>query len=171
MMMMNEFFYKIFLSLLVSSSALYLAEVNSQTQSRDCTFSLFLNFSSKTRMLYSLTVNDTYFISDNLTDGVTAMLITTSDGELGIRVMWSIKPEHHDCQFATLRVELNDNEVGKNISVHETFKDFSEASDRLGCNREYTPRVRATSSGVPRAKTEPGATLFYGSKAHIQPGS
>ena len=94
-------------------------------------------------MLYSLTVNDTYFTSDNLTDGVTAMLITTSDGELGIRVMWSIKPEHQDCQFATLRVGLNDNEVSKNISVHEIFKDFSEASDRLGCNREYTPRVRA----------------------------
>ena len=172
MMMMNEFFNKVFISLLISSSALYLAEVNSETQaqSRDCASSLFLNFSSKTRMLYSLTVNDTYFTSDNLTDGVTAMLITTSDGELGIRVMWSIKPEHQDCQFATLGVELNDNEVGKNISVHETFQDFSEASDHLGCNREYTPRVRAVNSGIPRARTESGATLFYGSKAHIQYG-
>ena len=73
--------------------------------------------------------------SDNLTDGVTAMLFTASDGELGIRVMWSVKPEYQDCQFTTLRVELNDNEIGKDISVYETFKDFSEALDY---NRHYT---------------------------------
>ena len=104
--------------------------------------------------------------SDNLTNGITAMLFNISDGELGIRVMWAIKPEHLDCQFTTLRVELNYN-VAKNISVHETFKDFSEASDHLDCNREYTPRVRAISSGIPRARTESAATLFYGSKTQI----
>ena len=95
------------------------------------------------------------------------MLITSSDGELlGIRVEWSIKPEHLNCQFATLRVELNDNEVGKDIGVNETFKDFSEAGDHFICNRLYTPRVRAISSGVPRARTESGAALFYGSIRH-----
>ena len=108
-------------------------------------------------------LHDTYAL-DNLTNGVTAMLFTTSDGELGIRVMWSIKPEHLDCQFATLRIELNGNEVGKNININETFKDFSETSDRLDCNRWYTPSVKATDSGIIRIKTEPGATLFYGSK-------
>ena len=71
------------------------------------------------------------------------MLITGSDGEfLGIRVMWSIKPEYLNCQFSILRVELNDNEVGKDISVNETFKDFSEASDHLDCNKQYTPKVK-----------------------------
>ena len=89
-----------------------------------------------------------------------------SDGELGIRVMWSIKSEHLDCQFTTLSVELKDNEVGKNISVHETFKDFSEASNHLDCSRWYTPRVRAISSEIPRTRTESGTTLYYGSKAH-----
>ena len=95
------------------------------------------------------------------------MLITGSDGEfLGIRVMWSIKPEYLNCQFSILRVELNDNEVGKDISVNEAFKDFSEAGDHLDCNRQYTPRVKATSSGVPRDRIESGAALFYASKAH-----
>ena len=89
-----------------------------------------------------------------------------SDGELGIRVMWSIKSEHLDCQFTTLSVELKDNEVGKNISVHETFKDFSEASDHLDCNKWYTPRVRAISSEIPRTRTESGTTLYYGSNVH-----
>ena len=81
-------------------------------------------------------------------------------------MLWAIKPEHLNCQFATLRVEPNYN-VGKNISVHETFKGFSEASDHLDCNRECTPRVRAISSGIPRARTESAATLFYGSKTQI----
>ena len=103
-----------------------------------------------------------------MTNGVTAALFNASDGELSIRVMWSIKPEHLDCQFTTLRIELNDTEVGKDISVNETFKDFSEAHDNLDCNRWYTPRVRAAiSSGIPRARSESGATLFYGSKAHM----
>ena len=92
------------------------------------------------------------------------MLFNTSDGELGIRVMWSIKSEHLDCQFATLRIELNGNEVGKNISINETFKDFSETSDRLDCNRWYTPRVTAINSRIIRIKIDSGATLFYGSK-------
>ena len=97
------------------------------------------------------------------------MLITASDGKLlGIRVEWSIKPEYLNCQFATLRVELNDAEVVKDISANETFKDFSEASGRLDSNREYTSRVRAISSGIPRARTESSAILFYGRhKQHI----
>ena len=57
MIIMNEFFYKVFISLLISSSALYLAEVNSQTQPRDCVSSLFLKSSSKARMLYRLAIN------------------------------------------------------------------------------------------------------------------
>ena len=99
--------------------------------------------------------------SDNLTNGVTAMLFTASDGELGIRVMWSIKPEYLNCQFTTLRVELNDNEISKDISVHETFKDFSEALD---CNRHYTPKVTASFSGF--SKSDSGAMLLYGSKTN-----
>ena len=45
------------------------------------------------------------------------MLITALDGELlGIRVEWSIKPEYLGCQFTTLRVELNNDEVGKDTT-------------------------------------------------------
>ena len=99
-----------------------------------------------------------------MTNGVIAILITTFDGELGIRVKWSIKPEHQDCQFTTLRVELNENEISKDISVHETFKDFSEAHGDLDCNRQYTPRVTASFSDF--SKSDSGATLFYSSKTN-----
>ena len=90
------------------------------------------------------------------------MLFNVYDGKLGIRVRWSIKPEHQDCQFTTLRVELNDNEVGKDISVHETFKDFTEAHDDLDCNRHYTLKVTATFSDF--FKSDSGAMLLYRSK-------
>ena len=53
---MSDFFYKVFISILISSNVLYLAEVNSQTQSRDCFSSLFSNSSSKARVLYRLAV-------------------------------------------------------------------------------------------------------------------
>ena len=103
--------------------------------------------------------------SGNLTTGVTAMLITAPGGEfLGIRVEWSIKPEYLCCQFTTLRVELNDNEHGKDISGSERVKDFS--SDLLDCNRQYTPRVIAVVSGI--SKSDYGAPLFYRSKIKSQ---
>ena len=94
------------------------------------------------------------------------MLITAPDGELlGIRVEWSIKPEYLGCRFETLRVELNDNEVGKNISINEGFKDFSGA-DHLDCNRQYKPRVRA---GILRiSPRDYGAPLFYRGKINSQ---
>ena len=166
-MTMSYFFYKVFISLLVSSSVLYLAGVKAE---RDCPSSLFLNSSSKTSWSECCTdwlLNYVYMliiVSDNLTDGVTAMLFNISDGELGIRVMWSIKPEYQDCQFTTLRVELNDNEVSKDVSVHETFKDLSEAADHLDCNRHYTPKVTAHLSGL--SKSDSGAMLLYGSKTN-----
>ena len=48
--------------------------------------------------------------SANLTNGVTAMVITAPDGELlGIRVMWRIKSEYLGCHFTTLRAELQYN--------------------------------------------------------------
>ena len=43
-MIMKEFFYKVIISLLISSSALYLAEINSQAQPNDCDrFSLLIS--------------------------------------------------------------------------------------------------------------------------------
>ena len=96
-----------------------------------------------------------------MTNGVTATLNTAHDGELfGIRVEWSIKPEYSQvhCQFSTLRVELNDNEVGKDISISDVVADFS--GDHLQCNRKYTPRVRAVFSQV--VKIDYGAPLKYG---------
>ena len=45
------------------------------------------------------------------------MVNTAPDGELlGIRVTWRIKSEYSGCQFTSLRVELNNGEVGKDIS-------------------------------------------------------
>ena len=53
MMIMKDFFHKVITSLLISSSALYLAEVNSQTQPIECDDdSLLLG---KARILYRLT--------------------------------------------------------------------------------------------------------------------
>ena len=97
------------------------------------------------------------------------MVNTASNGELlGVRVRWSIKSEYLGCQFTTLRVELNNNEVGKDVSVNGTFKDFSEAGgDHLDCNRQYRPRVRAVNiSNIP--KSDYGAPLFYSSKINSQ---
>ena len=89
-------------------------------------------------------------------------MLTAPDGELlGIRVEWRIKPEYLGCQFTTLRVELNNNEVGKDISVNEGFKDFSSA-DRLDCNTPYRPRVRVVLPGISRS--DYGAPLFYSGK-------
>ena len=107
-----------------------------------------------------------------MTNGVTAMLLRVSDPDgalLGIRVRWTINSSYLGCQFSTLRVELNNNEVGKNVSVNETFKDFLGA-DRLDCNREYKPRVEAfviASSTTIVSQIDYGAPLFYGSKCII----
>ena len=106
--------------------------------------------------------------SANLTDRVTAMLITASDGELlGIRVEWRIKPQYLSCQFNTLRVELNRGQVGKDISVDDRTADFN--NEQLDCNTQYTPRVRAvitltTSTVSVISQTDDGASLFYGDK-------
>ena len=55
--------------------------------------------------------------------GVNAMLLSAPDGELlGIRVEWRIKPQYFGCQFTTLRVELNDNEVGKTSASRTHLK-------------------------------------------------
>ena len=82
---------------------------------------------------------------------------------LGIRVMWSIKPEYLGCQFTTLKVELNNGEFGRNINVTDRSADFF--SNRLDCNRQYRPRVRAVLSG--RFRTEDGISVFYGGKNEI----
>ena len=105
-------------------------------------------------------------VSPNLTNGVTAMVNTASDGELlGIRVTWRIKSEYLGCQFTTLRVELYISgpvaEVGKDISVSDRTVDFS--SDHLDCNERYTPRVRAVlvSSSSTVTLTDNGVQVIY----------
>ena len=76
---------------------------------------------------------------------------------LGIRVMWSIKPEYLGCQLTSLKVELNTGELGKDISATDRSADFF--SNRLDCNRQYKPRVRAVSSG--RFRTDDGISVFF----------
>ena len=68
------------------------------------------------------------------------------------------------CQFTTLRVELKYGEHGKDISGSEKVKDFS--SDLLGCNRQYTPRVRAVISQISRS--DYGALLYYRGEIKLQ---
>ena len=77
---------------------------------------------------------------------------------LGIRVMWSIKSEYLDCQFITLRVELNVGEFVKDINATDRSADFF--SNHLDCNRQYRPRVRAVLSE--RFRTDDGISVFYG---------
>ena len=92
-----------------------------------------------------------------MTNGVTADLIIGADGVslLGIRVMWSIKPEYLGCQFTSLKVELNNGEIVKDINVTDRSAEFF--SDRLDCNRQYRPRVRAILSG--KFKTDDGVSV------------
>ena len=77
--------------------------------------------------------------------------------------MWSIKPEYLGCQFTSLKVELNTGELGKDINVTDRSADFF--SNRLDCNRQYRPRVRAVLSGGFR--TDAGSSVFYGGKNEI----
>ena len=92
------------------------------------------------------------------------MLNTAPDGELlGIRVTWRIRSEYSGCQFTSLRVELNTNEVGKDISITDGIADFNNG--QLDCNRLYTPRVRATHvSPVFTTITDDGIPVHYRSK-------
>ena len=92
-------------------------------------------------------------------------MIIGADGVslLGIRVMWSIKPEYLGCQFTTLRVELNVGEFVKDINATDRSANFF--SNRLDCNRQYRPRVRAILSG--RYRTDDGISVFYGGKNEI----
>ena len=92
------------------------------------------------------------------------MLNAAPDGELlGIRVTWRIKSEYSGCQFTSLRVELNNNKVGKDISITDGIADFN--NEQLDCNRFYTPRVRAThvSPGFTTV-TDDGIPVNYRSK-------
>ena len=87
----------------------------------------------------------------NVTNGVTAMLITAPGGELlDIRVEWSIKSEYLGYQFTTIRVELNPGQVGRDICVHDSTVDFND--EQLDCNTQYTPKVRAVIQKDPRGK-------------------
>ena len=101
-----------------------------------------------------------------MTNGVTAMLITALDGELlGIRVMWRIKSEYLGCQFTSLRVELNDNEIGRDISdVSTDTAEFD--NEQLDCNRQYRPRVRRRSLSQIES-VENGIPVFYGGNSMI----
>ena len=77
---------------------------------------------------------------------------------LGIRVNWTIKSEYLNCQFSSLRVELNSGERTKDITVNDTSADFYN----LDCNRQYTPKVRGTSGGI--SSSDIGNMVFFGSK-------
>ena len=92
------------------------------------------------------------------------MLNTASDRELlSIRVTWRIKSEYSGCQFTFLRVELNNDEVGKNINVTDGVAYFN--NEQLECNRLYIPRVRATYiSSVFTTITDNGIPVHYRSK-------
>ena len=93
------------------------------------------------------------------------MLIKALDEELiGIRVTWSIKTAYSGCVFTLLRVELNNDEVGKDINdITDGVANFNH--EQLDCNRFYTPRVRATHvSPAFTTITDNGIPVHYSSK-------
>ena len=110
--------------------------------------------------------------SATLTNGVTATLITASDGELlGIRVEWSIKPEYLGCQYADdSKVELNPGPIVRDIGVGITDGTADFSNENLDCNAQYIPTVIAvvdTDPGPPISRIsriESGASLFYRGK-------
>ena len=93
-----------------------------------------------------------------MTNGVSSELITATDGVSlhGIRVLWTIKTQYLNCQYSSLRVELNSGELGKDITVSDNSAEFLN----LDCNRQYRPRVRAVVSHF--VIEDHDAQLFYG---------
>ena len=96
--------------------------------------------------------------SDKSTNGVSAELITAADGVSlrGIRVLWTIRSQYLNCQFSSLRVELNSGELGRDITVNDSSAEFLN----LRCNRQYRPRVRAVLMYT--ATEDDGDQLFFG---------
>ena len=92
----------------------------------------------------------------NLTNGVSAELITATDGVsvLGIRVLWAIKPEFSVCQLSSLKVTLNSHSRDITVSSH------SAEFFNLDCNTWYTPCVSVISTQI--TIKDSGAALFYG---------
>ena len=103
--------------------------------------------------------------SATLTNGVTATLISASDGELlGIRVEWSIKSEFRGCEYRSLRVQLNEL-VSRDINATDRRAVFSK--EQLDCNTQYTPTMIASVATAPDAvisRTDYGASLLYRGK-------
>ena len=96
------------------------------------------------------------------------MLNTAPDGQLhGIRVMWRINIQYIDCQYI-LRVELNENEVGRDVGNRSTDKSVDFDNEQLDCNREYRPRVRRSLSGIEIYNFDYGIPVFYGGNLTIK---
>ena len=99
-----------------------------------------------------------------LTTGIRSELITANDGVslLGIRVLWTVKPEYSRCYFTQMRVELYPGP--HTIIINEVTADVRDSSAdffNIDCNREYTPSVVAVIS-KDRQIQDTGDTLFYG---------
>ena len=75
---------------------------------------------------------------------------------LGIRVLWTIKSEYLNCQFSSLRVQLNPRGPSRDITVNDSLADFYN----INCNTEYTPNVRVIAFGF--AVQDFGDSLFFG---------
>ena len=101
---------------------------------------------------------------DDLTNGVSAELITANDGVslLGIRMFWTIKSEYLNCQLSNLRVQINQGQHSKDITVNNRSADFYNRD----CNEQYTPRVTAIVSATEIQNI--GDRLFYGGMTLIE---
>ena len=77
---------------------------------------------------------------------------------LGVRVLWRIKSEYLNCQFTSLRVQLNSIQQ-TDVTINDSSADFYN----LDCNTWYIPRVRGVSAA---AYTDVGDRLFYGGIVH-----
>ena len=73
-------------------------------------------------------------------------------------MLWTIKSEYLNCQFSSLKVELNSGERRRDITVNDSSADLYN----LDCNRQYTPRVRGATGGI--SSSDNGNMVFFGSK-------
>ena len=149
---MSTFLCKFYVLLMTCSSVLHNSQSACPTNNGRSSLCLVLYYGVS---IYSANV---FTHLDQLTEEVSANLITTTDGVSlhGIRVLWTIKSQYLNCQFESLRVELSPLELGKVITVNDSSAEFLN----LDCNRQYRPRVRAVKNKF--ATEHRGAQLFYG---------
>ena len=124
---MEVFLYRVSCFLLIISSLSTILEVKSQSGCRSVLAGSYIGILTAVSR-FNLTKTWLFFHLDNLTNGVTAELITSTDGLslLGIKVSWKIKSVYLKCSFSSMRVKLRSgaNRLQRDITVNDTSTEF-----------------------------------------------